>query len=213
MLSVTVLDFTDEILNLNKMKYYILRNKFNIFKKRGITLNISPTFNCNFNCHYCAVNSEQGVKIKDVVQLTATEWINFIDTFPVKVAEVQISGGEPTLYKDFVQLINGLLDRKYFVFVFTNLSQPHILMQLNKSNRLIINPTFHNNQITKERFIENYMMLKDYFKMYVDEIEIKHLKFSRVKKLLTVYELKNIKGFRIRPNGSVFLDCWSLINM
>lgn len=197
-----------------KIKFYILRSKWNPFRKRGIILNITPSFKCNFNCWYCAVNTKKGIKVADKGYKTALEWFNYIDTFPVKIAVVEISGGEPTLYKEFVELVIGLLKRGLFVYIYTNLSNPDVLMKLPKTNHLLLNPTYHKGQINPTVFLENYNMLKSKQRMYIDEIgNLKYFSFTRLKALVTENEKKSRKGLRVKPDGSIYTDCYSLVHL
>jgi len=192
------------------MKYYILRSKWNPFRKRGITLNITPSFKCNYHCEYCFVDIDHK-KPSDGKNLTADGWLEYIDTFPVKIAEITINGGEPTLWGEFVYLTTEILKRGYFVMIHTNLSKPEILIQLPKTNHLVLNPTFHHGQTSPNVFIDAYNMLKDKQKMYVDEIDNKILSISRKKPFGTTKYAKERKCLRARPDGTLYTDCYSLL--
>lgn len=57
------------------------------------------TLRCNKHCSYCAV----GPVTATFRELTAAEWLDRIQQFPG--SWVILSGGEPTLYRDFVRLV------------------------------------------------------------------------------------------------------------
>lgn len=94
-------------------KYFIARHPKNPFRRKGISLNITPSFLCNYNCSYCAVNYE-GKKPINCETAKAHEWIHYIEHYKEKVAEIDLSGGEPTLLSYFAFLCNSLLDRGYY---------------------------------------------------------------------------------------------------
>ena len=109
-------------------------------------MRIFPFVNCNYNCDYCTVYT--GLKQKPKYDLLAPEkWIESIKRaapFFKKDFQIVISGGEPTMYRDFVKLCDGL--NGFNVVVYTNLSPfaHEKLMQL--EHPVKIYPSFHNRQ-------------------------------------------------------------------
>ncbi len=86
-----------------------------------IRLHICPTFKCDNDCTYCSRHFTSKMKIKkDEKQLSAEQWLQRVDQFPLKVDQVTISGGEPLLYYDLNSFILGLYERKIPVTIFTN---------------------------------------------------------------------------------------------
>jgi organic radical activating enzyme len=93
------------------------------------------TLACNYSCEYC-VNQLPPRKM-----LTGEQWIEIIDALPGD--EVIFTGGEPTIYKDFVKVVNGIHKNK--VWVYTNMSWD--VSMLDRLERpLIVFASFHPGQ-------------------------------------------------------------------
>jgi hypothetical protein len=121
------------------------------------------------------------------------EWKEIISNFPVKVKEIFISGGEPTLIKWLPELCNWLLDKGYHVTIFSNLWSVNLLNCLNKSYRLQIWATFHQEQDTAKRFDSVYQYLKaGGYNIRVGELGHKSqiLPYSEMQRFTTNEELK-----------------------
>jgi organic radical activating enzyme len=192
------------------IKYYIRRHRWNPFRKSGIGINITPSFYCNYNCSYCAVDFN-GCKPINGRSKTAAQWLEYLNTFPEKIADVAICGGEPTCYYDFIPLAKGLLKAGYFVLIYSNLSKPEILEQLPVSNKLIIVATFHPAQVNSLKFDFAYRWISKLHKIYVDEIQTEHLPYSRVKPLVTDLDLTNKKRLRVSPDFTLYINDTDLI--
>ena len=184
-------------------------NLFSYFKllkfKRGITLQIEPTFRCNQNCPYC-INKNGGTEFpKDINPMTKDEWINYIETFPLKIGEIIIGGGEPTLYFNLVNFVNYLLKKGYFVQLFTNLTHPEILNKINKSIRFRIIATYHEGQISVDTFLKNLSILNH----PVQSQSFSPLKVTRIINKWTDKEKKEIIScLRVAPDGAISTNCW-----
>jgi len=63
------------------------------------------TFRCNFACNYC-INKISGLEKR--TELSGEEWIKGLDQIDFGDLQLTIGGGEPTLHKDFFQIINNL---------------------------------------------------------------------------------------------------------
>ena len=76
------------------------------------------TLGCNLNCSYCINLNENGSSRASVARKTITpkEWIDFIQRIEIydengkwrEDIPLTLQGGEPTLYKGFYELVNGI---------------------------------------------------------------------------------------------------------
>lgn len=64
------------------------------------------TLQCNFKCDYC-INRYTGVK-RGRQELTADQWITGLNNIDFGDLPLTIGGGEPTIRKDFYDIVNGL---------------------------------------------------------------------------------------------------------
>jgi len=184
--------------------------------KQGIRLKIFPSFRCNLKCDYCGNGLQIGLDPQNTKQvLSNDEWFDLIHTFPIKVKEVALSGGEPTIWRGFSSLVNKLLDHNYFVMVLTNLTTTKSLMEVNKSNKLFILSTFHGRFFSKDKYIINYKEVNKKHRIVVKEIGENKLEFSRQAPFgctvaLGKQAVKNC--LYIGPNGLIFPNCYDIMN-
>jgi len=96
---------------------------------------VYPTLACNYRCSYC-VNPKPKHRI-----ISGEQWIDILNGWPGD--SVILTGGEPTLHPDFVQIINGLNKQK--ICVYSNMSwKESLLDRLQK--KIYIYASFHPNQ-------------------------------------------------------------------
>ena len=166
---------------------------------------IKPTMACNYNCPYCAVNFTKGGRVPRFDKtLSPKRWIEILESLG-KINVVSVSGGEPMLYKDFLPLANLLLER-YYVRIITNLSL-EIGLELPKTHRLMIVPTFHESQTTWKDFEKRLKMYKKRFNVLYRQIgkniELVHNNQERL-------VLKKQFHPNIAPDGRIFGSCVDL---
>jgi uncharacterized radical SAM superfamily Fe-S cluster-containing enzyme len=171
--------------------------------KRGITLSLSVTFRCNLSCSYCTVNVSGKRSVSK--EATIDEMIEYINHFPVKIKEIYITGGEPSLRDDLPELVNKLLDRGYFIVLFTNLKNLFTILKINKSVRFRIQATYHHKASSHE-FYNNYLDIIQKHRIDVDELKYQKLYFSKVKQLTNEKELDE-PCFRIAPDLTLWTSC------
>jgi hypothetical protein len=71
-------------------------------------LSVFLTLRCNFKCQYC-VNEKSDRLIRARRELNAEEWIEGINRLDISDdIAVTISGGEPTMHKDFYKIMTGI---------------------------------------------------------------------------------------------------------
>ena len=173
--------------------------------KRGIRVRIRPTFKCSLDCYYCG-NKMGFLKERPIENSTirGLGWLKIIDKVPWKIKEIWISGGEPSIYPDIVPLVEGLLDRKYLITIFTNLTNDK-LSELPKSDLIRIEATFHSRAgHTKANFIKNLNKIKN--RVDVVEIDNNLLPFSKSKPWnCDIEDAKRIRkhSIYIGPDGDI----------
>jgi MoaA/NifB/PqqE/SkfB family radical SAM enzyme len=74
----------------------------NYITNRPLAMSLEVTLSCNCNCKHC----DLGGVIKNEKQLNADEYASLVHRFKPPV--VQISGGEPLLRKDIVQIVKAI---------------------------------------------------------------------------------------------------------
>lgn len=139
---------------------------FRVFHPKIIT--IKPTFRCNQNCKDCIVNKSIG-KRPIFNEISVQDWLDII--FKEKAKIVNISGGEPLIYRDLPILVNTLIKKGYIVSIFTNLKSLDGL-SIKPSWRVIFRATYHDNG-TQDRLLNFMMNLWRYrSRFYVQVIEL-----------------------------------------
>jgi organic radical activating enzyme len=192
-----------------KLKYKILRWGLLRRLTPGVNIGISLTYRCNYNCSYCAAHDGDG-KVKTYVkEMPFSNWLEIFDLFPYRIKMVCLSGGEPTLYKEFLDAANYILDRGWFLMIFTNLSKPDVLLKLKPSYRLKIKATYHRGQVDLEKFKENLAMMKDY-NIDVHELETNSVPGSIKKRMYRenrYLDMKLKNSISFSPDGNLYLTC------
>ena len=109
---------------------------------RGASVCTILTMRCPLKCDQCPMYMYNG-KVKKYEESTFEEWKGFYKRFPQWIHQVYLSGGEPTLYKDFAKLANWLLSQGKHVCVFSNLWRPEAFLDIKPSWRFVVYSTFH----------------------------------------------------------------------
>jgi len=84
------------------------------------------TYRCNYFCPYChSYNKDDPVGYRESMEkeIEAKYWIDFVNRFRNEKAIWDLTGGEPTLYKGILELLNAVPER-HKVAITTNLSLP-----------------------------------------------------------------------------------------
>ena len=176
----------------------------------GTNLTIFVTWRCNLPCSYCSLlATAPNTRPVSEFELTADEWIDRVRGFPVRLRDIYITGGEPSLYKDTPKLINGLLALGYHVLVFSNLKRGSLFMDIKPHRRFKIQATYHKCDDI-ERFDSEYERLNAAgYRMSCDEFTIQSLPYSELKAFDNPERWK-IPNFRYSPDGKLFTCVWDL---
>jgi hopanoid biosynthesis associated radical SAM protein HpnH len=95
---------------------YVLGKKIRGQKKYPLVLMLEPLLRCNLACAGCGKIQYPGHVLKR--QLTPEECFKAVDECGVPV--VSIPGGEPLMHPQIVEIVNGLVARKKYVYLCTN---------------------------------------------------------------------------------------------
>jgi len=84
---------------------------------------------CNFRCPYCH-NPELVVPERYGSEIPVSEIYNFLETRRGRLDAVTITGGEPTLHSDLIEMIRKIKDMGFLVKLDTNGSHPEVLEKI-----------------------------------------------------------------------------------
>jgi hypothetical protein len=197
------------------MKYFWSYWKTVKILKRGVNIDIAPSYKCNLNCSYC-VAQLGGRGTPETPEYGIDNWKFFIKNYPRRIQQIGISGGEPTLISWMPEFVNWLLDEGYHVSLITNLCNWVDILKIKPSRYFKIVSACHWTD-NVERYNDAYNHLVPHYQM--DIREPKHpkrgarLSYSEPFELITSVddpELKHRKDivspdFRIYPNCSEHL--------
>jgi len=129
--------------------------------KRGIRLYLFLSFKCNFDCAYCVAKIPNKQYPAYEGEKTFKEWKEFISTFPVKVRELRITGGEPFENDVTVPLVDWAISKGYFVIIETNLSSNfYRLASLPNIKKLQLYVTYHKTEVDRDEWFSSYNWIK-----------------------------------------------------
>jgi hopanoid biosynthesis associated radical SAM protein HpnH len=95
---------------------YILKQKFKGVDRYPLVLMLEPLFRCNLACSGCGK-----IDYPDEIlnrRLSMDECLEAVDECGAPI--VSIPGGEPLLHKDIVEITEGIIARRKFVYLCTN---------------------------------------------------------------------------------------------
>jgi hopanoid biosynthesis associated radical SAM protein HpnH len=95
---------------------YVVRQKVKGRKHYPLVLMLEPLLRCNLACAGCGKIQYPGHVLKR--QLTPEECFKAVEECGVPV--VSIPGGEPLMHPQIVEIVNGLVARKKYVYLCTN---------------------------------------------------------------------------------------------
>jgi len=161
---------------------YIIKNKLMKIDKFPLVLMLEPTHLCNLACSGCGRIREYADTIQQMMPLE--ECFRSIDECPAPV--VTITGGEPFLYPQIHELIEGVLQRGKHVYLCTNgLLLEKALDRMKPHPNFTFNVHMDGQEETHDRILER----KGAFRAAMEGIK-------KAKKL----------GFRLCTNTTIFKE-------
>ena len=107
-----------------KVGRYILGKKLSRTERYPLVLMLEPLFQCNLACAGCGKIDYP----KDILQkrVSVDDALNAVDECGAPI--ISIAGGEPLAHKELPQIVEGMVERKKFVYLCTNaiLLEKHI---------------------------------------------------------------------------------------
>ena len=99
-----------------KVGSYVIKKKLARIERYPLVLMLEPLFRCNLACPGCGkIDYEENILDK---RLSVRECLDAVDECGAPV--VSIPGGEPLLHREIGEIVQGIIDRKKFVYVCTN---------------------------------------------------------------------------------------------
>lgn len=136
------------------------------------------TFNCNGNCGYCIQHIckdefRQARSAYEENKLSGEEWIAFYNNLQRwRGNTLGIIGGEPTLHKDFFDIVNGVTG--YYKTVTTNMATPEILKfgdKIEDTANIRINTSYHPHLLSVDEFSSRVHLLRSQG-FYVEQVAV-----------------------------------------
>ena len=99
-----------------RVGYYVIGKKLAGVDRYPLVLMLEPLFRCNLACPGCGkIDYEEDILDK---RLSVRDCLDAVDECGAPV--VSIPGGEPLLHREIGEIVQGIIDRKKFVYVCTN---------------------------------------------------------------------------------------------
>ena len=145
-------------------------SKREAYRNFGVDFSISwmPNWNCNLNCEYCGeINIRRGLMPdpkggsfngefrEQTAPVHWSEWVRAFNELPGR-ALIDISGGEPFMYKDFIDVVTNI-DERHLLAVTTNLTFPitHFIENVSPKKVISVTGSLHlNNNTWRTTFFE-----------------------------------------------------------
>jgi hopanoid biosynthesis associated radical SAM protein HpnH len=161
---------------------YIIGNKMKGVDKYPLVLMLEPTHLCNLACSGCGRIREYADSIQEMMSLE--ECLSSVDECPAPV--VTITGGEPFLYPQVFELVEGVLQRGKHIYFCTNgLLLAQSLDRMKPHVNFTLNVHMDGMEETHDRILER----KGTFKIAIEGIK-------KAKSL----------GFRVCTNTTIFKE-------
>lgn len=159
---------------------YIAGNRLKKIDKFPLVLMLEPTHLCNLACSGCGRIREYADTIGRM--MTLAECLRSVDECPAPI--VTITGGEPLLYPEIIELVSGVLARgKHIQFCTNAILLQEFLPKLPRHNNLTLNIHLDGLESTHDRILER----KGAYKTAIEAI----------------VEAKRL-GFRVCTNTTIF---------
>jgi len=135
--------------------------------KNLVSITWIPLWKCNFKCSYCDSPTKTNALEFQPLEKIIDVFDNFIKIVKEENnrVEITLSGGEPSIYPNFFDIIKYLTTVCDLVSICTNLSfdsKKFFNMFKNVADKISINPTFHPGCMKIEDFIYNLKNIKPF---------------------------------------------------
>jgi hypothetical protein len=199
----------EELTNLFGVQFY----GKTLMLKRGIALTCCMTFRCNLSCDYCANRtSGHGLHAKSD-ESNFEEWMNFFRMFPVKVREIFVSGGEPTLMSWTPDLVTHLMDTGRHVTLVTNLHNADAILKIKPRYCLQITATCHSCD-DLDKWLTKYWMLKRAgYRINAQEIGSHRIPWAKsvpISDPKCLYEETTECNIMVAPDQTMYAGCFQM---
>lgn len=144
---------------MNNLPWQSLKNRWGLY----------ITYRCNYNCSYCIQKEwhvERNIDRKprrQFEELPGSVWVRSLRALSYRPPLAIITGGEPSLHRDFYEILTGLISAGYKVELSSNLSfSADDFIKVFKRLNLVLPALFTSfspEHAEPEEFVENYMKL------------------------------------------------------
>lgn len=198
------------------------RSKFSLsntnpIKKQDIPANVFFTWDihyfCNYYCTYCFLHFEPETANIQASYLDPEEWIKIWEVIYKKYGHCQISitGGEPFIYPQFIDLIANLQDWHTFEFS-TNLSWDiEQFIKKIRPDRVRVNSSFHQEFVEVDIFLKKLLQLRENnyqvsvtvvaYPPFLEDISVYKSKFEEKGFNLTIFPYRGPYENKKYPEG------------
>ena len=121
------------------------------------------TFRCNYDCSYCTSHDINHPPLQRSTK-EIIDAFNFIfKYYPNKKVKIRVLGGEPFVYKEFINLVNELSSNDFLqINIVTNLSvAKKALEKLKVSKNIFIAASYHPEYSNNKDFVNKIKFLQD----------------------------------------------------
>jgi len=174
--------------------------------KSGTRVQLYLSLKCNLNCNYCGNKNYNGKMPNFKWEMTLNQWKNYIITFPTKIKRLDINGGEPFMVKYIVELLEFLIERHIYVYVYTNLTY---YKKIKPSYFLRLIATLHETQNIK-LFNTNLNKYKQDGHI-LDIFEIGNRQGFSVRNFCVLEYCMTPDYFRVAPDGTIQTNHFDLM--
>lgn len=113
---------------------------------------------CNYRCRYCPTYDNSAPYLRLPVERWREIWHRLFEKYGC--GEIRFSGGEPTIYPDFMELVAALRE-EYTINITTNLSfDAERWIRRIKPGNVFLSASLHPDHTTPEDFLEKVRLLR-----------------------------------------------------
>jgi len=150
-----------------------------------------PTVRCNLYCEYCYM---QKLNLQ-FEEHSCKEWLQVFKKFPPSI--VDISGGEPTVYPEFIKLVNNF-PKKHKLALSTNLTQSLDYYKKIKIKFLSVTCSLHLKEFQKYgKEVKDFWKKAAFMESVSENLTVNFVDYPKQRKYVEKYQKLALKyGFR-----------------